>query len=209
MRRGQLFFLFLFIAACNSNTPVTLSPGTGIVTGPILEMATVNWGIAPGVVDLATPRIPAMAEEIKKMRGIGVLCFEELWTWEAKQAAINALGEDLYYIYHVETRGENQLDGVNVCTPSQINGPAACARKKCAALPTEEQSICAYNECRQDLIKLYLKGGLHCIECLIASVGHSTDDVVKNCEQTDPRKSIAGVSRAYEGQNGMLLQLLN
>lgn len=204
--RKCLFFLFLIIFGCKSNTSITPTPSPTISSADesVLEVATVNWGIAPGVVDLATPRIPAMAEEIIKMRGTDVLCFQELWPLEAKQAAIKALGPDMN-IYKVETRGENQRDGVNVCAPSQIQGIAACARKKCANLPTEEQTICVHKECHDDLVSLYFKGGAKCVSCLVASVGQVVDEIVNSCEQPDPHTPVAGVSRAFDGQNGVLL----
>lgn len=202
--RECLTWLFLIFAGCKSNAFVARDSTTSSVEGTVLKTVTVNWGIAPGVVDLATPRIPAMAEEVSKMRGRDVLCFEELWPLEAKQAAIKALGSDMHTFY-VETRGENQQYGVNVCTPSQIQDSAACARKKCANLPTEEQTICVHKACRDDLVNLYIQGGAKCVICMVASVGHSIEEVVNNCEQSDPQTPIAGVSRAFDGQNGVLL----
>lgn len=199
--RKCLFFLFLIIAACKSKTS---HPVTSSVKGPIFETAAINWGIAPGVVDLATPRIPAMAKEVSKMRGVDALCFTELWPLEAKQAAIKALGPGMH-TYYEETRGENQRDGDNVCTSSQIKYPAACARKKCGNLPTEEQTICAHKECHNELVSLYIRGGAKCVICMVSLVGHAVDEIVKSCEQPDPQTPIAGVSRAFDGQNGVLL----
>src|SRR3989338_7893193 len=82
---------------------------------------------------------------------------------------------------------------------------AACARKNCSNLPAEEQTICAYKLCHDDLVRLYIKGGAKCLGCLVASVGSSVEEVIASCEQPEPRMPIAGVSRAFDGQNGVLL----
>lgn len=204
--RGYLFLaLFLSIFGCKSNGSAWVSsPAIDSVNRPILKTATVNWAIAPGVIDLASPRVSVIVEEIAKMRDIDVMCFEEVWSLEAKLAIVAALGSGLH-TYFVPTNGENQHDGVNVCSSSQIQDATACARKKCANLPVEEQSICAHKECRGDLAKLYLRGGFKCLVCLVTSVGDSVDEIVKNCEQKDPVVPIDGVSRAFDGQNGVLL----
>lgn len=179
--------------------PTTCAPDE-----PVLETLTVNWGVAPGVVDLATPRIPAIAEEVVKMRGVDVLCFQELWTEESKKAVVEALGPDMY-TYWVETRGENERPGIDVCTPGEIGDVAACGRTHCSGLPDEEQTNCAREKCLEELGWMYIRGDRECFNCVAAGVGHSIDDIVKRCVQPDVSSTVQGASRAYDGQTGALL----
>lgn len=198
------------LAACSNacskeKAPVTQYPTTSpIVEGPVLEAATINWGMAPGVISLYTPRLPVLAEEAEKLQGIGLICSEELWTLESKQVYIKALGPDMHTFY-AETRGENQQDGINVCTPSRVKETAACARKNCGNLPNEEQTICVFQECQGELYRIYLFGAPKCLHCLAASVGQSIDGVIDTCVQQKDKPPIAGASRAFDGQNGVVL----
>ena len=199
--RKRVFILFLAIVGCNST-----ARQQSVVSndGLVMEMGTVNLGAAPGVIRLATPRISAIAEEVSKMREMDVLCFEELWTQEYKDAVIKALGPEMH-VFYVDTRGENQRDGVNVCSPSQAEKAISCARDKCGDWPAEEQTICVVEQCSDKLFKILLKGGFECLHCLVASVGMSVDGIVNACVQPNDQTPIAGMSRAFGGQNGGLL----
>ena len=197
------------LAACSNacskeKAPVTKYPTTSVIEGPVLEAATINWGMAPGVISLYTPRLPAMAAEVEKLQGIGLICSEELWTMESKETYIEALGPDMHAFY-AETRGENQQDGVNVCTPSEVKEVASCARRKCANFPDEEQTICVFRECLDELAGIYIFGDPNCLHCLASSVGKSVEGVIDACVQQKDKPPIAGVSRAYDGQNGVVL----
>ena len=196
--------LCLLFAGCKSKNEQP-PPKTFSGDGPILKTATVNCGLAPGVIPLAAPRIPVVAAEVGRMRKeIGVMCFEELWTQESKDAVIQALGPEMY-TYYVDTRGENQRNGVNVCSPSQVKEVVACARKKCGQLPVEEETICAFEQCRDQLRNVFLFGGDKCLHCLVSSVGKSIDDVVDTCVRHSDGPAIVGASRAFDGQNGVVL----
>jgi len=174
--------------------------------GLILKAATINLGVAPGVVHLATPRIPAIAEELSAMHDLGIICFQELWTQESKDAVTKVLGPDMHVYTAEDTRGENQRDGVNVCSPSQVEKTVACIRKnKCADWPAEEQGICALDKCKDELKDIFIFGGSKCLECLVVSVGKSAEGILETCVQPNGKPPIAGASRAYDGQNGVLL----
>lgn len=203
MRKTGLL-LFLAFTTCKPGTVAPRYPTNCPNDEPLLETATVNWGVAPGVVALATPRIAPIAEEVKNLRGAGILCFQELWTKESKDAVTLALGPDMH-TYYVETRGENERPGIDVCLPGEIGGLAACGKKHCSAEPDEEQTICTLRACHDELVNLYISGGRECLNCLTASVGHPVDEIVKICEQPTLQSTIQGASRAYDGQNGVLL----
>ncbi len=199
--RAGLFFLFLAIVGCKSKThdPPIFS-GEELV----VEVRTVNLAVAPGVIHLATPRISAIAEEISQMSETGIICFEELWTQESKDAVIKALGPKMH-VFYVDTLGENQRDGESVCSLSQAKRAISCARKNCGDLPDEEQTICVVEQCADELFLIRLRGGEQCLHCLVASVGKSIDGIVEACVQPDNQPLIAGASRAFGGQNGVLV----
>lgn len=200
----KLALLFVLAIGCKPSASTTY-PSVNAGEGPVLETITMNWGEAPGVIRFATPRLAAIVEEVKKLQGVGIACFQELWTQESKDAVIQALGPDMYAFPVVDTRGENQRDGVDVCTPNEISGPLACVRSKCGNLPDEEQTICAYEECSGELVKEYIFGNKNCVYCLVASVGQPIESILNNCLQKPGGPKIAGVSRAFDGQNGVKL----
>src|SRR6188472_3500396 len=93
--------------------------------GPILETMTWNVGLAPGVVPYATPRVKPVAEELGKFRNLGLICLQEVWTQEARDAIVASLKLPADQVYYVDTRGMGEEPaGSNVCSPSQI-GPLA------------------------------------------------------------------------------------
>lgn len=201
MRKLAIFFVLAI--GCKPSASTTY-PSTDAGEGPVLETLSWNGGEAPGVVSLATPRLPAIVEELEKIRGIGIACFQELWTQESKDAVIQALGPEMY-TYYIDTRGENQRDGVDVCTPDQAKNVAACARDKCSSFPAEEQTLCVYEECNDELRNTYIFKSKNCLYCLVASVGNPIETILNDCVQKPGGPKIAGVSRAYDGQNGVMV----
>lgn len=199
----KLVLLFVLAIGCKPSASTTY-PSTDAGEGPVLETLSWNGGEAPGVVSLATPRLPAIAEELEKISGIGIACFQELWTQESKDAVIQAMGPEMYY-YYIDTRGENQRDGVDVCTPDQAKNVAACARDKCSSFPAEEQTLCVYEECKAELRNTYIFKSKNCVYCLVAGVGKSIEEILDNCVQQPGAPKIAGMSRAFDGQSGVLV----
>jgi endonuclease/exonuclease/phosphatase family metal-dependent hydrolase len=170
--------------------------------GPILETMTWNVGLAPGVVPYATPRVKPVAEELGKFRNLGLICLQEVWTQEARDAIVASLKLPADQVYYVDTRGMGEEPaGSNVCSPSQIGPLAACVRENCDDIEDpEETTVCANRECHSDLVSLYLNGGRDCLDCLVASVGKGLASIEATCT-----KPAAGRTRAYEGQNGVML----
>jgi hypothetical protein len=165
---------------------------------------TFNLGLAPGVEPNSTPRILPMAHELGKLRDVGIMCFDEAWTKEAKEQIVAELGLPPENIFYVDTTGQgDDLSKINVCNPGQLDGVTLCARRNCGGLHAEEQGPCAREHCLKELVSLYgglSRSGENCLNCLVASVGVSIDDTVRAC--TAPGH---GVSHVYGGQNGQML----
>jgi hypothetical protein len=169
--------------------------------GPYLETLTWNVGLAPGVVPLATPRIVPVAQEVARFRDVGLVCLQEVWTDEARDAVLAALALPEERVYYVDTSGQgDDLSGVNVCRPGQVDDLAACARSACAGWPDEEHARCALDACGDEIVSLYLRGGENCLGCLVSSVGESIDGTVRACTAPAP-----GVTHSYGGRNGVML----
>jgi len=195
--------LLAFCLACNPSLLATGKryPSECRNPGPVLETMTWNVGLAPGVVPYATPRIKPVAQEIAKFRDLGVICLQEVWTQEARDAIVASLALPADQVYYVDTRGQgDDLKNINVCRPSQIDALASCARDACGDLPDEEHAHCALESCNDEIVSLYMRDGENCLNCLVSAVGVSIDDTVRACTQPGH-----GVSHAYDGQNGVML----
>lgn len=204
-RKASSLTRFLFVLAIGCKPAAnTKYPSADAGAGPVLETLTMNWGEAPGVVGLATPRLPAIAEEVEKIRGVGIACFQELWTQESKYEVIQALGPEMY-TYYIDTKGENQRDGVDICYPKHVKQIAACARQKCGDWPEEEQTLCAYEKCKEEIRNAYIFRSHKCVYCVVAGVGKPIEDILNGCVQQPGGPKIAGMSRAFDGQNGVML----
>ncbi len=210
----QKAIILLFLAGCTASCHSQPKPNASSaslpsdacpIVGRSLRTVTINAGLAPGVVGLSTPRIAPFAEEsARSMRDADVMCFQEVWTKEAKDAVISALGPDIH-TYYIETRGENERAGIDACTFPEIEGVADCGTDACGDLPDEEQTICAREKCHGELVSMYMGRAYECLNCVAAMVGHSVDEIVGRCLQPDNGSTVQGVSRAYDGQNGIIL----
>ena len=169
--------------------------------GPLLEVVTFNAGLAPGIVSMATPRIQPTAEAIGEMRGAGLICLQEIWTREAKEAVIEALDLPPENVYYVDTTGVGTLErsGWDTCLPEEIGPIVRCAERNCAGVNDEDETICALEMCRDELVDLYRARGYECLNCLTASVGKPASEIEDACVNR------TGASRAYDGQNGVML----
>jgi len=167
-------------------------------SGPQLETLTMNAGLAPGIEAYATPRIKPFAWELNKYRGAGIICLQEVWTDEARDAVIAALQLPPENVYYVDTAGRNEEPGKFFCTADEFQGLEQCVESRCLGVPAEDTARCAFSECRWELAKLYWNSK-RCINCLLATVGGSLDDVKRSCLND------RGVSRVYGGRNGVIL----
>jgi len=202
-RTAMLCALTALCLSCNPSlhAPSARLPQACDEPGPYLETLTYNVGLAPGVVPYATPRIAPVAEELAKFRDVGVMCLQEVWTDEARDAILASLALPEEQVYYADTRGQGDaLEGVNVCRPGQIDALASCARDACADWPEEEHARCTLDACGGEIVSLYLRGGGDCLNCLVSSVGGSIDDAVGACTAPAP-----GVTHSYDGRNGVML----
>jgi hypothetical protein len=197
--------LCLLMLSCHPPSPAAPRHPTVATACPDapgdLVAATFNAGLAPGVVSLATPRNAHVAAALADYRETGVMCLQEFWLPESRDAAIAALGLPPENVYHVDTSGQgDDLTGVNVCSREQFDPLAACVRQKCAGVADEETTLCALSQCRTKLIGLFFDGGEDCINCLVSSVGGTVAEIESAC--VPPGK---GVSHSYRGHNGVIL----
>ncbi len=199
-------YVLALAALCLSCNPGMLRSGARVPMecrepGPVLETMTWNVGLAPGVVPYATPRVKPVAEELAKFRDVGVICLQEVWTQEARDAIVASLALPEERVYYVDTRGQgDSLGGVNVCRAGQLDALESCAKDACGGLPEEEHAHCTLDACGDEIVSLYMRGGEDCLNCLVSSVGRSIDDTVRTCSTPGQ-----GVSHSYDGQNGVML----
>lgn len=202
MKRASVSLLFV-IGCAALGRPERTVPTEGVVHGPILEAVTYNLGLAPGVEPYASPRIKPLAHELGKLRDVGVMCLQEVWTKEAKEAIVAELALPPENVFYSDTTGQgDDLSKINVCKPGQLDGVASCMRTHCTGLPDEEQSRCGREQCMGALVSLYgLTGsGENCLNCLVASVGKPFEGALKTCATPGQ-----GVTHVYDGQNGQML----
>lgn len=157
---------------------------------------TYNVSVAPGVIPQATPRIPHVAEAVSDIE-FDAICIQEAWPSEATDAIVSALELPKENVFTADTSGRNDSGG-NKCTRREVRPMLACVRKNCSHVHPEETTKCAMKRCRGTALGMYLFAR-ECLNCLIASVGKSADEIYKTCVRG------GGASRVYGGNNGMIL----
>jgi endonuclease/exonuclease/phosphatase family metal-dependent hydrolase len=164
---------------------------------PLFRTLTFNAGLAPGIVPFATQRIALVAEAVA-YSDFDLVCLQEVWTKEARDAIVAALALPPENVYYVETEGEGET-GKDRCADGEIDDILACAQKNCGSEPAEEFTACAARKCLASGIQLYLHSR-SCLNCLTACAGKSASEVVETCTGAG-----AGASRTYGGRNGIIL----
>ncbi len=200
MSRSRKLAFVLLAALCACAAPRTqllrpfpVGPAPQV---PDLRAATFNAGLAPGITRYYRQRLQPFTESLSGLQA-DVVCLQEVWTDEARRAAVAGLGLPPENVFYVDTVGENET-GHDHCTADQIDGAIACAREKCADEPPEELSVCAFDKCRWPATWLYLRSQ-RCLNCVAASPGMSSDQVFDRCVNR------GGRSRLYGGSNGVIL----
>ncbi len=161
-----------------------------------LRVLTFNAGLAPGLVRYSAQRLAPAVQEVAK-QDADVVCLQEVWTDAAREAAITALGLPPANVLYADTRGQNE-SGADYCEPGDLNSMLSCVRSKCADEAPEDVTLCASNQCVEEGTILYLRSR-SCLNCVVASVGRSAPEIVRACTRPP------GVSRAYGGNNGIIL----
>lgn len=167
-----------------------------LAAGQGLTVVTYNVGLAPGLVGYSTPRLPHVVDAISRLDA-DVICIQEVWKVEFKQAIIESLGLSPENVYYAETQGMGEIHE-NVCTERQIRGIAKCVREHCGDAYPEEVAVCALENCRARGVMMYITAR-KCLNCLIATAGKDMDTVERICVNGP------GASYVYEGQNGNML----
>lgn len=193
---GTVILVLFTTCTASQNTSVQWEcPST---SEPLLETVTFNAGLAPGVVPHATPRTQRVAEEIGKLRGVGLICLQEVWEPDARDRVLRELNLPEENVYHVETFGEGESEDSYTCKPKYLRPLMRCTERKCADYPDEDKSICTKQRCFLNLAKVYLEDK-ECIHCLLSMVGHAPQDIFQACT------SDKGRGRTYNGSNGTIL----
>lgn len=162
------------------------------------RVTTYNMAQAPGVNRLVNERLaPAAAAIRQELERSDLVCIQEVWTDQARDAVIQQSGLPPENYYWADTKGVGET-GLDRCEPGQLVGIMDCVRKRCSHESDQDISICARNRCLWKLVWLYLSGS-RCLNCLTAMIGQSTNQVIGTCVNG------LGASRAYGGSNGLLL----
>ncbi len=196
MRLRFVVVLFaLFVITCSGSPSIEGVPCAG-EKAP-LEVITYNTGLAPGLVNYATPRAPYVVEALKDARW-DVMCLQEVWKDADRDAIIAALGLTPEQALFVDTRGKNENPG-DRCNAAQIAPLVACVAERCSNESRDERmTICAHERCKFAVALVYFGGGKSCLNCLLANIGESLEGSVSSCLGK-------GASRIYGGRNGIIL----
>jgi len=193
-----LFFVLVLAAstACGASQRSVKwpCPSDGLLLGAV----TINAGLAPGVVPLATPRTEPFAKEMSKLRGTGLICLQEVWMPKARTRVLQELALPKENVLFEDTGGENEVPGRYVCSKEEMLPVYECVKKKCADVPGEETARCAISRCTYHLFKLYTEAN-NCLHCLVSQAGKSPEDAYRTCTSKN------GARMAYGGQNGTIL----
>ncbi len=195
-----VFCLFLSDSSNPKSLPAYVPPSAPIPAdcrdiAADLTVVTYNAGLAPGMVALASPRTPAVARAAASA-GADVLCLQEVWTDEERRAVLDALALPPEHVLTADT-ADLAESGDARCDAGRLEPLIACARRECAAVPAEEQTLCALDHCQRDLLWLYLRDP-KCLQCLASHVGEEALRIGQECVD-------ASASHVYGGRNGVIL----
>lgn len=196
-RFGQVFLVALCLAACatprvNLMTPIPSEPQSA----PQLTVMTWNAAQAPGVVRLANPRLSAAAAALAA-RDYDIVCLQEVWTDQARDTFVAALGLPPENVYYVDTHGEGESGG-DKCRVGDIREIIECANRECANEPRDEMTTCVVERCVEAGTHLFFNHR-RCLNCLASCAGQDVESVLNTCVRGQ------GASRLYGGRNGVIL----
>src|SRR5688572_23808934 len=177
--------------------PLPEGPAVAACDGVAADLTAVTWntGLGPGMVSHSTPRAPHVAEAIAAS-DFDVLCLQEVWTAPDQARILGSLGLSPRRVLTFDTT-DLQQDAAARCDRGGLTSLAACAQRECGDVPVEEQTLCALRSCERQLLGIYLSDR-ECLDCLTAGVGKSVREIVRTCENE-------GMSRVYDGRNGIIL----
>ena len=196
---ARWFFVMVFSMLCLTcccGTSATASAPCEAIRAP-LEVVTFNAGLAPGIVPYATPRAPSVVHTLQTTDW-DIMCLQEIWKDEDRDAIVNALHLTPEHVLFADTRGKNEFPNTR-CDALQVIPIVSCILAHCGADSTDERAaVCALDQCKRELLLMYLAGGKSCLNCLLATAGESLDRSSATCLGS-------GASRLYGGRNGVIL----
>lgn len=190
-------FLLLF-SACAAPRVQLMNPIPSVRAADRsdLRVLTFNAGLAPGLVRYSSQRQPLVAREVAGA-GADIVCLQEVWTDEARDAVVAALGLPPENVLYTDTAGQNE-SARDYCGRGDLDDMLSCVRSRCSDEAPEDVTLCASRECVEEGTILYLRSR-SCLNCVVASVGKSLAEIVRSCGRPP------GVSRVYGGNNGVIL----
>ncbi|MEY4722729.1 MAG: hypothetical protein RLZZ324_242 [Candidatus Parcubacteria bacterium] len=163
-----------------------------------LQAATFNAGLIPSGQKYVAERTPFVANALARVDA-DVMCVQELWTDESRDAVIAASGLPYDQVFFADTVGKGPRTSEPVCTASMLSGLRRCADSHCTGKGLDTGK-CVTSSCEGDLISLYL---FHrkCLHALVVNAPGKT--AVADMANASMRKN--ALVRAFDGRNGVLL----
>ncbi|HIA02669.1 MAG TPA: hypothetical protein EYN66_12295 [Myxococcales bacterium] len=202
MTRHLSLFLLLFCLACGGNSDDSATDnGTtddGTTDGTVVEteLTVVSWnvGLAHGYVPLGAARQPHVIAALDTIDA-DVICLQELWTEDDREAARAAL-EARGYNTHIHVP-EIESEFKSACQEDLLLALKACLLEQCPeTIGTDGMTTCAVDKCPTRVAPL----GSDCIGCLTKDLTEHLDDIITRCiAETEV------VPYSYSGHNGLLL----
>jgi endonuclease/exonuclease/phosphatase family metal-dependent hydrolase len=159
-----------------------------------IRVVSWNVGLAHGYVPLGAARQPHVIAALDTIDA-DVICLQELWTEEDREAARSAL-ESRGYNTHIHVP-DIEAEYKTPCDDALLLALKECLEEKCPeTIGTDGMTNCAVDECPLRVAPL----GPDCIGCLTKDLTEPLDDIIARCTtETEV------VPYAYDGHNGLLL----
>ena len=180
---------------------VWMTGASAQTTGEDFTVTTYNLGLAYGFVEHAEPRRDALIEQLAQEEA-DVMCFQEVWTPEDRDALQEALGQGSVSTY-AEPVAQRHAESRPACGLSQLFGDGrfvSCMQGSCSGLEGKVFTDCIVDQCGPALDALKEESP-SCAQSLMAQVGKSAMAGLWTVIQPFSR---AGVY-AYGGSDGLVL----
>jgi endonuclease/exonuclease/phosphatase family metal-dependent hydrolase len=156
-----------------------------------LGVVTFNAGLAPGYVDLAAERAPAVGPFLAEIDA-DVMCLQEVWLDQDGDAVAEAVAGR--FTVHRELTVDETATDEPACEQEESGPLADCFTAHCGEVGPEEVADCALEFCSSQFDAV----GDTCQDCLVAHLGEPWTDILNSCVN-------GGGSFTYRGRNGLAL----
>lgn len=167
----------------------------------VLRVETWNVGLAHGFVDHAEARAPAIWEAVAGSDA-DVVCLQEVWTDEDREAALETLADSHPYSWLTDT-SQKKASKAPVCRRKDLFGEGkfvSCLTGSCGGLEGDALTNCVIEQCEPIMNQLKTDKP-ECANALMAQVGKSAPKALWTVVRPIRK---AGVF-AYEGSDGLVM----